>query len=66
MAKNKVFLMEHVWFFVTVVTFAFFVYATIKQGFEKSYIMLILSGISFLMYLWRKTLRKKEENENNL
>lgn len=60
MSKNKVFLMEHIWLALTVITLVFFVYATIKQGFSKSYIMLILSALSFLMFQWRKALRKKD------
>jgi hypothetical protein len=63
MAKNKVFKMEYVWAFMTALTFVFFVYATIKQGFSESYIMGIFTIISFLMYLWRKALRRKEERE---
>jgi len=65
MSRNKIFLMEHIWLALTVITLAFFVYATIKQGFSKSYIMLILSGLSFLMFQWRKALRKKDERDAN-
>jgi len=63
MAKNKFLLMEHVWLFVSVFTLIFFAYTTYKQSFQESYIMLIFSAIAFLMHLWRKTLRKKEERE---
>jgi hypothetical protein len=61
MAKKKLLLMEYVWLGIAFLTFGVFVYSTIKQGFGESYIMLIFSAVSVLMYLWRKKLRKSEE-----
>ncbi|MBN2893365.1 MAG: hypothetical protein JXL97_15945 [Bacteroidales bacterium] len=60
MAKKKVMLMEHVWFGVGLAALTLFVINTISKGFSESYILLIFAGISFLMYLWRKNLRKKD------
>ncbi len=64
MAKKKLFLMEHIWLFIAGLTFVFFVYNTVKQGFSESYIMLIFSALSILMFLWRRALRKKDEEKN--
>ena len=63
MAKKKILLMEHVWIGVALITLAVFIYTTIKQGFGKSYLMLIFSAISILMYLWRRKLRNSENDE---
>lgn len=63
MSKNKIILMEYVWATLAIVTLILFIYETFKTSFAHSYIMLILSAVSALMYLWRKSLRKKEEKE---
>ncbi len=65
MVKKKPVLMEHIWLVISVMCLVFFVYNVIKIGFTESYILLIFSVISILMYLWRKALRKKDEQENS-
>ena len=66
MAKNgQLKLMEYLWLFFTVITAALFIALLIKLGFKEAYKMLILSVLSFLMYYWRKSLRKKEEQEGD-
>lgn len=57
--------MEHIWGGLAIITLIFFIYETIYTSFSHTYILLILSAVSALMYLWRKNLRKKEEKENN-
>ncbi|MBN2664105.1 MAG: hypothetical protein JXR68_10690 [Bacteroidales bacterium] len=64
MAKKKIILMEHIWLVLSILTVTLFIYSTIVQGFKDSYILLIFSGISALMFLWRRNLRKNEDNSN--
>ena len=63
--KRQIRLMEYLWITLAVITLALFVVDLIKVGLKSSYTFLLLSIISFLMYLWRRALRKKEEQEDN-
>lgn len=60
MAKNKILRMEHIWFVLTIVIFVYFIVETVLKGIQESYVLLILSFITGLMFLWRKALRKKD------
>ncbi len=62
MAKNKAFIMEHVWLVVTLISIGFGIHATITQGIEKSYVFGILAIFSILIYFWRRNLRKNDED----
>lgn len=63
MAKKKVYLMEHVWMIVALASFVLFVVNTVKVGFSESYLLLIFTAVSLLMSFWRKSIRKKEEED---
>ncbi len=63
MTKKKILLMEHIWLFLTVLLAVMFIYQTFQTGFSQSYVTLLLTAASALMYLWRHNLRKKEEQK---
>ncbi len=62
--KVKVSLMEIVWLTVAAISLGFFVHALINMGWHKAYVFLIFVLLCLLMYWWRRSLRKSEENEN--
>ncbi len=56
--------MEIVWLIVAGVSLGFFVHAMINVGWHKAYVFLIFVGLSLLMYLWRRSLRKSEQEND--
>jgi len=60
MAKKKILLMEHIWLAVAALTLVLFIYSAVVQGFKDSYVLLIFSGVSALMFLWRRNLRRND------
>jgi hypothetical protein len=63
MSKKKVLMMEHIWLALTLISFTIFVIETIRKPFSETYVLLILAGISGLMFYWRRTMRKREDSE---
>ncbi len=63
--KEKWHPMEYVWIVAFVLTFLMFLLRTINYGFrDGGSTMLIFSAMSLVMYLWRRQLRKNENNNN--
>ena len=62
MAKNKAFIMEHVWLMVTVISIGFGIHATIKEGIGEGYVFGIIALFSIALFFWRRNLRKNEDN----
>ena len=60
--KTKVSLMEIVWLVVAGISLGFFTDAMIRFGWSKARIFLLFVGLSLLMYLWRRALRKSEDD----
>ncbi|MDX2443715.1 MAG: hypothetical protein QNK30_07930 [Bacteroidales bacterium] len=58
-------LMEQVWIVISIFSLALWVYSVIKDGFKDNFMLLVISGISFLMYSVRRYLRKNSLKQNN-
>ncbi len=63
MIRKPLRLMEYLWLFLTVLNGGLFIFESFRSGLKNSYVFLIFAVISFLMYLARKTIRQKEEEE---
>ncbi len=60
--KTKVSLMEIVWLVVAGLSLGFFIDAMVRTGWHKASMFLVFAGISILMYLWRRSLRRSEQD----
>jgi len=57
--------MEQVWLVISIAALAIWVYSVIMDGFKDNFMLLVISGISFLMFLFRKYLRKNPRRYEN-
>ncbi len=57
--------LEITWLTATILSAAAAIHQTVNEGFGKSIIFIILTFVSFLMYYRRKSLRNKENQNNN-
>lgn len=57
--------LEITWLIATILAAAAAIHQTTNEGFDKSIIFIILAFVSFLMYYRRKSLRNKENQNNN-
>ncbi|MBQ5403131.1 MAG: hypothetical protein IIU11_02010 [Bacteroidales bacterium] len=55
--------MEILWICFFVLCLLLAVLITVKSGFSEALVMYICSGVSFLMFYWRRSLRKSEEKK---
>ena len=56
--------MEILWICMTAMCLIIGVIRNIKYGFDEAQAMYIFSAVALLMYLWRRHLRIKEENDD--
>ncbi len=63
--KKRISLMEYVWLGVAAVSLGFFIDAQIRYGWHKARTFLLFVGIALLMYLWRRMIRKSEEEQQD-
>lgn len=57
--------MEILWICMFVICMLLALLVTFNTGFKEAAPMYGCSGVCVLMYLWRHTLRKNEENKDN-
>ena len=50
---------------ISIAALAIWVYSVIMDGFKDNFMLLVISGISFLMFLFRKYLRKNPRRYEN-
>lgn len=62
MNRNKRNPMEYVWMGSAVLCLIIAVLRTIEIGFSEGLPMFLMTALCVVMYMWRKSLRKKEEN----
>ncbi|MCR5454316.1 MAG: hypothetical protein K6F33_04960 [Bacteroidales bacterium] len=55
--------MEILWICMTIMCMIIAIIRNVKFGFDEAKTMYIFSVLSALMYLWRRYLRKKEEEK---
>lgn len=55
---------ELLWIAFCVVCLVVAIIRTVKYGFNEGVAMYCFSGVSLLMYLWRRSLRKSEEQDD--
>jgi hypothetical protein len=60
MNKKVAFIAEIVWLVLFVGSLVYGVYETINKGFSNSYMLLIISLFSGLVYLYRRNQRKNQ------
>lgn len=56
--------MELIWAVLTIVSLLLGIYGTFMDGIAQSYPLFIISAISGMMYMIRKTMRKKEQEND--
>lgn len=56
--------MEILWICMSVMCLIIAIIRHVKFGFDEATAMYVFSVISVLMYLWRRHLRQKEENDD--
>ncbi len=61
--KARMSLMEYVWLTVAFISAVMSVDAYFRYGFSRAKTFLIFVGISLLMYLWRRSIRKNDEKK---
>ncbi|MBO4243719.1 MAG: hypothetical protein J5882_01515 [Bacteroidales bacterium] len=55
--------MEVLWICMAAVCLIIAVLRTIQLGFDEGIVMYIASAVSVCMFMWRRALRKRDENE---
>jgi len=65
MKKQRKHPMEILWICMSAMCLIIAIIRNVKFGFDEAKAMYIFSAISVLMYLWRRHLRQKEEQDNN-
>ena len=50
--------MERTWLVIGIISLGTWIYVVIRDGFREGLMVLIITGISFLMYFLRRHLRK--------
>lgn len=58
--NNLNFILEIFWLIISISTFVLAVFNFIKFGIGNSYVFFIMALLSFLLYMARRTLRRKE------
>lgn len=64
MEKKRKHPMEILWICMAIFCLAYAILRNIKFGFEEAKMMYLFSALSVIMLLWRRHLRKKEEEKN--
>ena len=52
--------MERTWLVIGIISLGTWIYVVIRDGFREGLMVLIITGISFLMYFLRRHLRKNQ------
>jgi len=61
--KTKVSFMEIVWLFVAIIIIVFMINAVLLSDWKNAKILAVLFFLSVMMFLWRRALRKSENNK---
>jgi predicted phage tail protein len=59
-------IMEYVWIVISIFSLALWIYSVMKEGFKDNFMLLIVSGISFLMFSVRRYLRRNAMKQNSI
>lgn len=62
-SNNTNFVLEVFWLIVFILTLIMGCYSWITQGFANAYMFLIMAILSFLLYIARRTLRKRNARQ---
>lgn len=62
-SNNLNFILEIFWLIISIFTFALAVINFVKFGISGSYIFFIMTLLAFLLYMARRSLRRKEANK---
>ncbi|MBR3713158.1 MAG: hypothetical protein IKM98_08165 [Bacteroidales bacterium] len=65
MKKQRKHPMEILWICMSAMCLIIAIIRNVKFGFDEAKAMYVFSVISALMFLWRRHLRRKEEQEDN-
>ena len=62
-SKRTQLFMERAWLVIGTVSFLTWIYSLIREGASNGTMLLVITGISFLMYFLRRYLRKQNQGE---
>ncbi|MBO4772495.1 MAG: hypothetical protein J5595_08145 [Bacteroidales bacterium] len=65
MKKSRKHPMEILWICTGIMCLTVAIIRNVRFGFDEAKAMYIFAALSALMYLWRRSLRKKEEKDDN-